>query len=423
MTTTGPWEHATVRPCPYRARAWWGDECIADSTRAQRVDGPDRDPTLWFPWDDVRTTCLRSNGAAPADGGVFERFDAVGPVPERNEPVTWGEQPGRARDGVGVVHRCVTAPEGLAALRDYALVDHDRVRVELVDTVEGDDPRALTVKRFPTWGDATDLIAVLDTGAVVADRKRPVVEGSQLLAQTIVQAMRHAPDRRAVSAHMVFLRAAGSNEPVAITLETLTSGRTFSAFGARVEQRDRLCASGTALLGVAATDVVRHAEGARDVPGPYDAVPYDMGVTGRDVRVVDAAYTDDPDAPVGPPSIDAWVRFRAVPDEPALHAGLLAQFTGHMSIAAALRPHPGIAQREAHRTISTAINAIAISFHADVRMDRWVCYRHLATVVADGMAHSECRVHDQSGALVASFTVDAMIRPLDRPGADARTAL
>lgn len=94
-----------------------------------------------------------------------------------------------------------------------------------------------------------------------------------------------------------------------------------------------------------------------------------------------------------------------------------------MSIAAALRPHAGIGQREAHRTISTAINAIAISFHADVRMDRWVLYRHLASVVADGMAHSECRVHDEAGNLLASFTVDAMIRPLERDRADARTAL
>jgi acyl-CoA thioesterase len=184
-----------------------------------------------------------------------------------------------------------------------------------------------------------------------------------------------------------------------------------------------LCASGTLLLGTIAPDVVHHAEPPDAVAGPDEAVPHDMGVTGRDLRVVDAAYTDDPAAPVGPPVIDAWVRFREVPDDPALHAGLLAQFTGHMSIAAALRPHAGVGQREAHRTLSTAINAIAISFHADVRMDRWVRYRHLATVVADGMAHSECRAYDQGGTLLASFTVDAMIRSLDRPSPDTRTAL
>lgn len=170
-------------------------------------------------------------------------------------------------------------------------------------------------------------------------------------------------------------------------------------------------------------DIARHGERAVDVAGPYQAVPYDMGVTGRDLRVLDAAYTDDPDAPVGPASIDAWMRFRHVPDEPAIHAGLLAQFTGHMSIAAALRPHAGIGQSETHRTISSAINAVAISFHDEVRMDRWVLYRHRATVLGDGMTHAEGRVHDQEGTLVASFSVDAMVRPMDRPGADDRTAL
>jgi acyl-CoA thioesterase len=184
-----------------------------------------------------------------------------------------------------------------------------------------------------------------------------------------------------------------------------------------------VCAHGNLLLGAPAQDVVRHAEGIEGVPGPYDAVPYDMGVTGRDLRVIDAAYTDDPAAPVGPPSVDAWVRFRSVPDDPAMHAGLLAQFTGHMPIAAALRPHAGVGQREAHRTLSTAINAIAISFHAEPRMDRWVLYRHRATVVAGGMAHAECRAHDENGTLLASFSVDAMIRPLERADVDARTAL
>ena len=226
-----------------------------------------------------------------------------------------------------------------------------------------------------------------------------------------------------MSAHLVFLKAADANRPVDLSLEELSNGRTFTALAAHVTQGERRCASGTLLLGVTAPDVVRHAEPAQDVPGPYEAVPFDMGVTGRDLRVVDAAYTDDPAAPVGPPAIDAWVRFREVPDDPALHAGLLAQLTGHLSIAAALRPHAGIGQREAHRTLSTAINAIALSFHADVRMDRWVLYRHLATVVADGMMHAEGRVHDEAGTLVASFSVDAMIRPLDRPSPDARTAL
>ena len=123
--------------------------------------------------------------------------------------------------------------------------------------------------------------------------------------------------------------------------------------------------------------------------------------------------------------IDAWVRFRHVPDDPYLHAALLAQFTGHMSIAAALRPHAGIGQFAAHRTLSTAINAIGISLHGDVRADEWMLYRHESTFAGDGMTHSSCRVHDQNGHVLASFVVDAMVRkfPDNSAAVDDRTAL
>jgi acyl-CoA thioesterase len=150
-----------------------------------------------------------------------------------------------------------------------------------------------------------------------------------------------------------------------------------------------------------------------------------MGVTGRDIRVREAAYAGEPDAPVGPPQIDAWVRFRQVPDDDAIHVGLVAQFTGHMSIAAALRPQAGIGQSEAHRAWSMSINAISLSVHGVIRADQWLLYRHLSTSAGDGMTHSECRVHDEHGLLVASFSVDAMVRsfPQEVQAPDARMAM
>jgi acyl-CoA thioesterase len=285
-----------------------------------------------------------------------------------------------------------------------------------------------------TWGDASHLIELLDvradaTGSYVsvarADEQRPVVEGSQMLGQAIVAASRHAPARRVVSAHMVFMRVADARLPLRFDVEELQNGRTFTTVVVRVSQDERVCANGTLLLDVTATDVIRHADSPPHTAMPDAAEPYDMGVTGRDVRIVDGAYTGDPDAPTGPPILDAWVRFRAVPDDPALHAALLAQFTGHLSIAAALRPHLGIGEADAHRTLSTAVNAIAISFHSDVHADRWMLYRHRSTFAGDGMTHSECRVHDEAGRLLASFTVDAMVRrfPDAMTSVDHRRAL
>ena len=354
-----------------RARATVDGEVIAESDRAVREDVADGPPVLWFPPEDV--------------------LDA-----------------GRGRTG----------PQGVA-------FDHEQVDLVV------DDGRSTI--RFPNWGDAADLVEILDVrpvgqhryvSAARADWRRPVVEGSQVLGQAIVAAGRESPGRRVVSASMVFLRAADARAGYELRLDPITTGRTFAALGARAFQGEKTCAAGTLLLDVTAPDVIRHAEPPPDVAGPDEATPYDMGVTGRELRIVDDAYTGDPHAPVGPPELDAWVRFGELPDDPPLHAGLVAQFTGHLSIAAALRPHAGVGQEQAHVTLSTAINAIQLSFHADVRADQWLLYHHRSTVAGDGMTHAECRVHDEGGALVASFTVDAMVRGFADPArGDARSAL
>jgi acyl-CoA thioesterase-2 len=368
-------------PCAYRARAWCDGDLVADSTAAVRDEAAGRAPGLWWPAADLRLDLLRN------------RFGDVGDL----------------------------LAYGCGALDGYVAFDHEvhpeRLRLELVNSTDpaADNP----VVRFPNWGDAADLVDMMDVRPIGAGRhvsvpradwRRPVVEGSQILGQMIVAAIRECDGRRVVSASIVLVRAADARVPLTFVLDVLSHGRTFSAVSARVEQNDRLCASGTLLLDSTAPDVIRHGVAMPDVPLPDDTSSYDMGVTGRDLRIVDDAYTGDPHASIGPPVLDAWVRFAEVPDDPALHAGLLAQFTGHLSIGAALRSHEGVGEQQAHVTLSTGINAINLSFHRDVRVDDWMLYHHLSTSAADGMTHSECRVHAVDGDLLASFTVDAMVR-------------
>lgn len=403
--------------CPFRARAWWGSQLVAESTAAVRVEERGVEPLLCFPVADVRLEAFRDEGRATT-------------CPVKGTAGLWSIDGGR-----DVLRVFVGPPDRLDWLSGLAAFDQEQVRVEVVDAAADDDPRDVTVKRFPTWGDAADLIDVLDVrpngdgaryvGVTRPSHRRPVVEGSQMLGQAIVAAGRHAPGRRVVSAHMLFSRAADATGPLHFELDELSGGRTFTSLAVHVRQADRRCAGGVLLLDATAPEVVHHGEPSPRVAGPYQSEPVDMSVTGRDIRVVEGAYTDDPDAPEGPPVVDAWVRFREVPDDPPLHAGLLAQFTGHMSIAAALRPHRGVSQRQAHRTLSTAVNAIGISLHADVRADRWMLYHHRSTYAGDGMTHSACRVHGEDGRLLASFTVDAMVRRFagGTTAVDERTAL
>jgi len=269
------------------------------------------------------------------------------------------------------------------------------------------------------WGATADLVRVLDVhpdggnrfvSEVHHDGGRLVVEASQMAAQALVAASRLSPGRRCVSGHLVAGRSADARVPLELIVEELASGRTMTNVLVHVHQGERRCATAQLLLDVTASDVLRHHEPAPPVPGPDASPPVDMWVAGRDLRVVDGAYTDDPHAPVGPPVIDAWVRFDEVVEDPVVHAALLVQFMGHMSIAAAMRPHAGIGQRDAHRTLSTGVNAISFSLHDAVRMDRWVRYHHRSTFAGAGMTHSECRAYEEGGGLVASFSVDAMVR-------------
>ena len=145
----------STRPCA--ARVSLGDDVVAETRAALRVDVPGAAPTLWFP----------------------------------------------AADAAAVPCELVATGEG--DLAGYVAVDPDRARVELIDGRDGDDPRDVTLKRFPTWGDAADLIDLLNVrpqpdGSYVSMTRdtseglhRGVVEGSQMLAQAIVAAGRHAP--------------------------------------------------------------------------------------------------------------------------------------------------------------------------------------------------------------------------------------
>jgi acyl-CoA thioesterase II len=382
-----------IEPYPYRATAWWEGQVVARSDSCLSVEAAGELPLLYFPRADVHL--------------------------HESDELSACVRPGEAED-----------------LDGYVGFDQDRVRVEVTDEAEWDTAGEVTAKRFPTWGDVTHLVDVMDVrpthegltyvSVPRSDGRRPVVEGSQMLGQAIVAAGRHAGERRVISASMIFLRAADAREPLRFELTELSAGRTFSSVRIEVVQGDRLCAAGTLLLDVPSDDVVRHAADAPRVPGPLECPPYDMGVTGRDIRVVDAAYSNDPDDPSGPPVVDAWVRFRRLPQDQPIHVGLLAQFTGHMSIAAALRPHEGVSQDQAHRTLSMAINSINLSLHGPVRADDWLLYHHHSTFAGAGSTHAENRVYDLDGALIASFSVDAMVRPLPagaKGPMDARTAL
>lgn len=238
---------------------------------------------------------------------------------------------------------------------------------------------------------------------------RDVIDGSQLLAQGIVAAAKTCPGRSVRSAHAVFTRTAAAHVPITFDVDVLHGGRTFMTADVRARQGDRLCAVVTVLLDRVQSDVVRRAVAPARPSTPESAIPVSMPMDGRELRLVDVADPNDPDA-VGPPVLDAWLRYDVVPARDELAKALLAHFTGHLAISTTLRPHGGLGTAMSHDAISTAVMTIGVAFHDPVRWSDWLLYEHDSTAVGAGMSFVRGQVFARSGELLASFHQEGMIR-------------
>jgi acyl-CoA thioesterase-2 len=175
------------------------------------------------------------------------------------------------------------------------------------------------------------------------------------------------------------------------------------------------------LLDAKDADVIRHAAPAPPVDSPEraaDAGPNPLVFPGAELRIVGNVDTWSADAPVGPAELFAWLRFRGAPEEPAANQAILAWATDGFLIGAALRPHAGFGQEQAHRTLSTGVVGHTLTFHAPLSTRDWLLLAHESPHAGAGRAYGRAHVFTQGGALVASFVQDAMIRAM--PGAADR---
>jgi uncharacterized protein (DUF427 family)/acyl-CoA thioesterase len=401
------------------ARVWHGDLLLAESRRAVRLIETDHVERLYLPEADVRLALMEGNDhhtVCPFKGGADYWSLVEGDPPV--EDVFWTYR--------------APFPQ-VAGIEGYLGVYHEKVRVEIETRWEAD--ATVSTVAFPAWGDEDDLVRLIDAqprgpGRFAApgyhDTTRNVVEGGQLLAQALVAAAKTTPIQRLTSAYLTFPKAATFDHPIELTVEPLRLGRTFSTLSIRGEQDGTVVSPVLVLSGTDTEDLMRDTVVMPEVAGPEESVPYDMRVIGRAVRIVDGAYSPDPQR-TGPPELYAWLRFRDNPAELYLRNALLAQATTHWTIAAAMRPHPGIGEAEAHVSLSTGPISVAIAFHDDAPLDQWLLYANRATWSGRGLCHGEGRIFSGDGRLLASYSVEAMVRPLtsgsDSTGRDPATLL
>jgi acyl-CoA thioesterase II len=403
-----------------RGRARLGERVLAESDACLIVQESDHAPQLYFPEASVAWGHFEATGhhtICPFKGEA-DYWTLVASDPPL-ENVVWAYR---------------KPFEQVADLAGHVAFYSDRLEVELVEAFPS-DRRHEVVHRMPAWGDAADLLRLLDVTPLEAGRftsppypdppvgtffpqlrsqkTRLVIEGGQQLGEAIVAASKAMPGQRVTHASMIFSRAARFDAAHEIEVEVLRRGRAFSTLQARTLQAGRLCSAGILLLDAGAPDTLRGAVGPPDVPPPEACPQLDFGVTGRELRTVGDAYRRQLEA--GPAEIFSWVRFRDAPAHPYLHAALLAQSTTHWTIAAAMRPHEGVSEAQAHVTLSTGILAATIAFHDEFDVSEWLLYANPAIHAGRGLAQGEGRVFTRDGRLVASYTIQAMIREFRTP--------
>lgn len=247
-------------------------------------------------------------------------------------------------------------------------------------------------------------------GQSVDDPRRPVVFGGQIMGQMIAAAALQAPDKQVKNLHAVFARAGTVKQPVDYTLDQFHSGRAFGSIEAIAAQGDRVLSRGILLMDAGEPDVIRHQIPRLTVSGPdrHAAAP-GSDELGADLRVV-----DDVDlmttAVTGDPELFVWMRWRDVPDEPAMHQALLSWFTDPFLIGAAMRPHEGIGQEQAHESLSTGVITHTLTFHEPFRADEWLLIANRSQHAGGGRTYGDGEVFTEDGKLVASFVQTSMIR-------------
>ena len=220
---------------------------------------------------------------------------------------------------------------------------------------------------------------------------RAVIDGSQVLAQSIVAATKSCAGKVVRSAHALFGSAISAGEPIELDVEVVRDGRTVATARVVGRQGERVKTDTLVLLDVPQPDVVRrHAALPTSAGMPNDAILRSMPMEGRELRLV--GVTDENDqAFVGPPLLDAWLRYTPAPSRDDLVPALLAHFTGHLSISTSMFPHAGLGTAQSHQSVSTAPMTITVAFHEPVSAQGWLLYHHESTQVGAGMSYAAAR--------------------------------
>jgi acyl-CoA thioesterase II len=262
--------------------------------------------------------------------------------------------------------------------------------------------------------EGNDVFSGCPSGSVL-----PRVFGGHVLGQALAAAACTVDGRRRPhSLHAYFLRAGASDRSIDYEVSTLREGRSFSTREVRAQQGAKLIFTMTASFhldepgpdyqcSVPATPppyaLARNSERPEDWPDIY------REWTALDIRRVPPDVASAAHCSTEPSSrARSWMRTTApLPDDPLLHACILACISDLTLLSVVLVPHDIPPRHDGYQIASLDHS---VWFHRPCRVDDWLLYDQAtpSTSSALGLAHG--RILTADGTLAASVAQEGLIR-------------
>ena len=248
------------------------------------------------------------------------------------------------------------------------------------------------------------------------------VFGGQVLAQSLVAAMRTVPDDRHVhSMHGYFLRPGDVGQPITFSVDRIHDGRSFST------RRTQAYQDGHPILSMIASfqdddeGLEHQIEMPTDLPDPEslptaaDALsqvdhsiarywanerPFDMRHLPSPIYLtVDGEHTSRQ---------AVWMKTMGpLPDDPDLHRAALAYASDYSIMEPVMRRH-GVAWATPGLKVASLDHAMW--FHRFGRADEWMLYVQDSPTAQGGRGLSTGSIYNRAGLLLATVAQEGMLR-------------
>ncbi len=252
------------------------------------------------------------------------------------------------------------------------------------------------------------------------------VFGGQVLAQCVMAAGTTVREvdgdgpRPIHSLHGYFMRPGDDTLPIRFAVEEMRDGRSFSTRRVHAVQKGAPIMSMTCSFQERAGGL-EHQDPMPQVPGPDGLTSLAEAFRGVDhpgarhlaearpieLRPVESNMFLD----AGPEQVatnHVWMRaIGRLPDDPLLHAAVLAYSSDYSLLEPVLRRH-GLVWTD--RRLRVASLDHSMWFHRDARADDWLLYAQTSPSAISGRGLSIGQIYAQDGALVATTAQEGMVR-------------